>query len=60
MESGDINTELFQIDGAMPRLDSLPQGCAFHPRCEHSKARCAQSRPDLLAGSVACWLYADE
>src|SRR5580692_9817431 len=24
---------LRQIDGAMPRLDALPAGCAFHPRC---------------------------
>ena len=22
-----------QIDGAMPRLDAIPPGCAFHPRC---------------------------
>ncbi len=24
---------LVQIDGAMPRLDAIPPGCAFHPRC---------------------------
>ncbi|HJW10666.1 MAG TPA: oligopeptide/dipeptide ABC transporter ATP-binding protein, partial [Albitalea sp.] len=24
---------LAQIDGAMPRLDAVPAGCAFHPRC---------------------------
>ena len=24
---------LFQIDGTMPRPESRPDGCAFHPRC---------------------------
>src|SRR5580698_5994658 len=24
---------LRQIDGAMPRLDAMPNGCHFHPRC---------------------------
>ncbi len=59
VEHGNIDTELFQIEGAMPRLDALPPGCAFHPRCEHAQARCEDSRPDLLRGRVACWLYAD-
>ncbi|MBL8304582.1 MAG: ABC transporter ATP-binding protein, partial [Ideonella sp.] len=25
--------QLLQIDGSMPRLTSIPGGCAFHPRC---------------------------
>src|SRR5690606_3741422 len=25
--------ELHQIDGAMPRLNAIPPGCAFNPRC---------------------------
>ena len=36
VEHGDIDTRLFQISGAMPRLDELPEGCAFHPRCERN------------------------
>ncbi len=59
VEQGNIDTELFQIEGAMPRLDALPPGCAFHPRCEHAEARCEGTRPDLLRDGVACWLYAD-
>jgi len=59
VEYGDISTELFQIEGAMPRLDALPEGCAFHPRCEHASERCVNGRPDLLQQRVACWLYAD-
>ena len=34
VEYGDISTELYQIKGTMPRLDSLPNGCSFNPRCE--------------------------
>lgn len=51
---------LIQIDGAMPRLDSIPQGCAFNPRCTKVFDRCKIERPELLsAGSTqaACWLH---
>lgn len=52
---------LAQIDGAMPRLSAIPQGCAYNPRCPKAFARCTQDRPDLLpagATQAACWLYA--
>ena len=55
----DIDT-LIQIDGAMPRLAEIPQGCAFHPRCKQALRRCRVERPDLqpAAGSqAACWLF---
>jgi peptide/nickel transport system ATP-binding protein len=51
---------LNQIDGAMPRLNAIPQGCAFNPRCPKAFDRCRQERPDLVqAGSTqaACWLH---
>lgn len=54
---------LRQIDGAMPRLDAIPTGCAFHPRCAHAFDRCVEEQPDLLdAGDTraACWLHAAE
>jgi peptide/nickel transport system ATP-binding protein len=50
---------LNQIDGAMPRLDAIPQGCAFNPRCPKVFARCTQERPELATVSstqAACWL----
>ncbi|MGA0844812.1 MAG: ABC transporter ATP-binding protein [Arenicellales bacterium] len=59
VETGDINTKLFQIPGVMPRLDALPTGCRFHPRCEHVLARCEHEQPQLTAGT-ACFLYGDE
>ncbi|WP_428485404.1 ABC transporter ATP-binding protein [Rhodopila sp.] len=53
---------LRQIDGAMPRLDAIPTGCRFHPRCPHAFDRCLAQRPELLpagATQAACWLHAD-
>jgi peptide/nickel transport system ATP-binding protein len=52
---------LRQIDGAMPRLNAIPAGCAFNPRCPKVFDRCHIDRPDLLPASAtraACWLYA--
>jgi peptide/nickel transport system ATP-binding protein len=51
---------LSQIDGAMPRLDAIPPGCAYNPRCPRAFDRCTRQRPDLLnagATRAACWLH---
>jgi peptide/nickel transport system ATP-binding protein len=51
---------LNQIDGAMPRLNAIPPGCAYNPRCPRAFDRCTQQRPDLLhagATRAACWLH---
>ena len=51
---------LNQIDGAMPRLNAIPTGCAFNPRCPKVMDRCRISRPDLTeagASRAACWLH---
>src|SRR5690242_3266318 len=51
---------LLQIDGAMPRLNAIPRGCPFNPRCPRVFDRCRVERPDLLdAGTTraACWLH---
>jgi peptide/nickel transport system ATP-binding protein len=52
---------LVQIPGAMPRLDAIPKGCAFHPRCAMAFDRCRAERPEVMrAGQslAACWLVA--
>lgn len=52
---------LRQIDGAMPRLDAMPDGCRFHPRCPRAFARCSEQQPELMAAGAtraACWLHA--
>ena len=51
---------LNQIDGAMPRLNAIPSGCAFNPRCPKSFERCLRERPELVTvgtNQVACWLH---
>jgi peptide/nickel transport system ATP-binding protein len=51
---------LVQIDGSMPRLNAIPPGCAFNPRCGRRLPRCARDRPELMpAGTslAACWLH---
>jgi peptide/nickel transport system ATP-binding protein len=54
--------QLAQIDGAMPRLNAIPIGCAFNPRCTRAIDRCKVDRPDLMAAGAtraACWLHAE-
>ena len=54
---------LTQIDGSMPRLNEIPPGCAFNPRCPFVFVRCRQQRPSLKASGTtlaACWLGAKE
>jgi len=54
----DDRERLLQIDGAMPRLNAIPRGCAFNPRCPQAFDKCRQDRPELFdAGTTraACW-----
>ena len=51
---------LEQIPGSMPRLNAIPAGCAFNPRCAQVMPKCKVERPPLLAigeRHVACWLH---
>jgi peptide/nickel transport system ATP-binding protein len=60
---GQDTERLPQIEGSMPRLDAIPQGCAFNPRCPRAFDRCRVERPDLLQANktlAACWLHAPE
>lgn len=53
-------SRLNQIDGSMPRLNAIPSGCAYHPRCPHAFDRCRNERPELRgtgASQAACWLH---
>lgn len=55
----DDRERLLQIDGAMPRLNAIPAGCAFNPRCGQVFQRCKEERPNLMAAGAtraACWL----
>ena len=59
---GDTEEDLRQIQGSMPRLAEIPQGCAFNPRCPNVRDLCRKNRPELQSvdeSSVACWLFED-
>jgi peptide/nickel transport system ATP-binding protein len=54
----DERARLAQIQGSLPRLDAIPSGCAFHPRCPKASPRCAEERPELALVQrtrAACW-----
>ncbi|HVW91509.1 MAG TPA: ABC transporter ATP-binding protein [Devosia sp.] len=40
-------SRLANIPGAMPLLNDLPGGCAFHPRCPLASTKCAVEAPAL-------------
>lgn len=50
------NPRLNQIDGTMPRLDAVPSGCAFNPRCQLRQDICRTQTPVLppAAHAAAC------
>ncbi|RDH96554.1 peptide/nickel transport system ATP-binding protein [Caldimonas thermodepolymerans] len=58
----DDRERLSQIEGSMPRLNAIPPGCAFHPRCPQAFERCRRERPELADTGrtrAACWLHVE-
>ena len=58
MDGGD--GELYVIEGSVPMLDALPEGCLFAPRCPYATERCRRERPGLLGTPehrVRCFRY---
>ena len=55
---------LTSIPGQPPRLDHLPAGCRFAPRCSRADDKCVQDEPPLLAmdddHSVKCWYHCSQ
>jgi oligopeptide transport system ATP-binding protein len=45
--SSAAEAAMVPIGGAPPSLDSMPTGCAFHPRCEWAVERCRTTVPLL-------------
>jgi peptide/nickel transport system ATP-binding protein len=58
----NLDAELVSIPGAPPRLDDLPRGCRFSPRCQICIDDCKQAQPELVQVNgnhfVACHLFA--
>ena len=59
----DPQEQLYVIDGAVPSLYDMPQGCRFWPRCPHATARCREQMPPTYTvgeRKVRCFLYEDQ
>ena len=57
---GDEVERLPQIEGSMPRLNAIPAGCPFNPRCPKVFDKCRVERPPLMPAHstlAACWLH---
>jgi len=58
---GDCGGRLDSIDGQPPDLAALPAGCAFAPRCPHTRDRCHEAPPPLESAAGgrarACYGY---
>ena len=52
---------LKEIEGIVPSLYELPEGCSFFPRCPKAMAVCREKVPDIVdigeGRRVRCWLY---
>ncbi len=52
---------LIAIPGFVPRLNDLPRGCKFHPRCSFVMDICREQEPHMFAKGkdrwVRCYLY---
>ena len=47
----DLNHEtrrLSPIDGLMPDMTQVPEGCKFAPRCKYCQQRCLEEEPELV------------
>ncbi|PSR33173.1 MAG: peptide ABC transporter ATP-binding protein [Sulfobacillus benefaciens] len=57
------NDKLHVIEGTVPNLLHLPQGCSFAPRCPRAMEICRQEAPVLTEVSdgrkVSCWLHSE-
>jgi len=50
------------IEGQVPDFNTLPEGCAFHPRCPYKKEICLHKEPgEITRGTttVRCFRYGD-
>ena len=50
---GDKGERLYQIDGMVPLLNQIPEGCRFAPRCPYATDRCRKEMPELREVSAS-------
>lgn len=51
----DRNRPLRTIEGSVPPLTAMPNGCPFEPRCEFRMPQCAQGVPPQVEISAGHW-----
>jgi oligopeptide/dipeptide ABC transporter ATP-binding protein len=51
----DRGRPLETIEGTVPALQNLPQGCSFEPRCGDRVAECARALPPLVQVAAGHW-----
>ncbi len=60
----DSKERLTTIEGMVPSIFEMPQGCKFEPRCAFARPICKQCRPDLYDTGkghfVSCFQYSEE
>jgi oligopeptide/dipeptide ABC transporter ATP-binding protein len=56
---GNKIDRLISIPGAPPRLDAMPSGCRFAPRCPNAQERCREQAPPVTSidatHELRCW-----
>lgn len=62
---GRVGIRLPSIEGMVPKLDEMPEGCRFSTRCTKKFcSKCSEQQPPLFkiseGHSAACWLYEEE
>jgi oligopeptide/dipeptide ABC transporter ATP-binding protein len=57
--ASQAGSPMVPIQGAPPSLDTMPGGCAFHPRCEWARESCRLVVPTLRPVEEARWLACD-
>lgn len=60
---GDRTKPLYTIEGMVPLLSQIPNGCRFAPRCPYATERCRKEMPPLQSISktqnVRCFKYSE-
>lgn len=49
--NGNRTERLYMIEGMVPLLSQIPQGCRFAPRCPYATEKCRNHMPELKAVS---------
>ena len=59
----ESNNRLTPIEGNVPNIGAIKEGCPFRFRCQHVHAKCQEHNPPLFelnAQRVRCWLYEEQ